>query len=408
MPPYNEADMRQHLVMPPPPHATQAAWDWVRSDSPHSNQRLPTVPSVGSGADTTVLIVPAAALSWHRITLPPGLLGREGQARQPAKLKSVLEGLLEDQLLDDPAQLHFALQATSAETGPWWVAVCQRHWLNEQIQQLRQAGHTLHSIVPEWGPGSSDTPPALWLTGELETAEWTWADSAGVHRRSAAQAPAAFLAPAQLASAALFAEPACAELAESQTHREVTVQHRADRLRAAANGPWSLAQGEFANRHALLQQVAETAAALWQAPAWRPARWALGVLAVVQLVGLNLQAWQARQALTEQRSAIQSVLVSTFPATTVVVDAPLQMQRAVEALGQAGGQTRARDMERLLEAFGTVAQADAAPSAIEYVAGELRITPPAGNAEPPASLRDGLQNKGLRLRTEGTTWVLSP
>ncbi|MDZ7893328.1 MAG: GspL/Epsl periplasmic domain-containing protein [Rhodoferax sp.] len=126
------------------------------------------------------------------------------------------------------------------------------------------------------------------------------------------------------------------------------------------------------------------------------------------LLGLNLQAWQARQALTEQRSAIQRVLFSTFPATTVVVDAPLQMQRAVEALGQAGGQTRERDMERLLEAFGTLAQADTAPSAIEYVAGELRITPPGGNAEPPASLRDGLQNKGLRLRTEGTTWVLSP
>jgi len=41
------------------------------------------------------------------------LLGRNGQARNQAKLRAVLEGLLEDQLLDEPAQLHLAVQANA-------------------------------------------------------------------------------------------------------------------------------------------------------------------------------------------------------------------------------------------------------------------------------------------------------
>jgi general secretion pathway protein L len=400
--------MAQYLVMSPAPHAgNTAAWDMVHSNTPHSVQRTAAVPTCTHGAGDTVLIVPAAALSWHRVTLHPGLLRREGQAKQEAKLKTVLEGLLEDQLLDEPPALHLALQATSNATGPWWVAACQRAWLGEQVRLLREAGHTVRGIVPEWAPAPADAPPTLWLTGDEESACWVWTDETGVHQRSAEWAASVLAQPA-LAAAPLYAEAGCAQRAEHLTHREVTVQHRADRLRSAAQAPWSLSQGEFASRNPWLQRSVESLQGLWQAPAWRPARWALGVLAVVQLAGLNAQAWQARQALAEQRQAIQSVLTTTFPSTTVVVDAPLQMQRAVEALGQASGQTKARDLERLLESFGHVAGAESTPSAMEYIAGELRVTPPGGMQEPTAALRDGLQARGVRIRTEGTVWVLSP
>lgn len=394
--------MPHHLVMPPAPHATDsAAWEWVHGDAPQTSQRTPGVPPATAGQTSVVLIVPASALSWHRVTLPPGLLGRDGQARQALRLRAVLESLLEDQLLDDPAQLHFALQARSADAGPWWVAVCQRAWLQGAVDAVRQAGHGLDGIVPEWAPGDSATPETLWMTGEPEDAVWTWFDADGVHQRHRGNPP-----PAPISNA--FAEPACAELAEQLLHREVVVQHRADRLRAAASAPWSLAQGEFTSRSHWTARATDTAKALWQAPAWRPARWALALLAVVQLVGLNAQAWQARQALKEQRSALHDILLRTFPATTVVVDAPLQMQRAVDALGQTGGQTQARDLERLLESFGALAPANSEPQAIEFIAGELRITPPRGQDTPPDTLRDSLQSRGYRLRTEGTVWVLSP
>lgn len=411
MPPYNESTMRPHLVMPPPPHAPEGtAWEWVRSDAPQSIQQSAGVPTATGNGDT-VLIVPGAALSWHRVSLPQGLLGRNGQARNPTKLRAALEGLLEDQLLDEPAQLHLALQATAIGTGALWVAACQRAWLQDTLEVLTRAGHTVHRIVPEWAPSSSaDTQPKLWLTGDAEAAEMVWANSEGVHRRTlrhgntgTGAAPTGWPM-----SAAVWAEPACAALAEQLLHREATVQHRAQRLQDSTDTDWNLAQDEFASRNAVLRCAGDAALTLLQAPAWRPARWAFAFLCAVQVVGLNAQAWQARQALSSQRNAIQNVLLSTFPNTTVVVDAPLQMQRAVDALGQSSGQAQARDLERMLEAFGMLSLTSNAPAAIEFVAGELRLS--GMNTDPDATqgLRDGLQARGYRTRLDGNTLVISP
>lgn len=402
--------MPMNLVMPPLPHAAQAAmWDCVRADNPQTTVQSGGAPRV-SGNNETVLIVPAAALSWHRVSLPAGLLDRHGKARNPAKLRAVLEGLLEDQLLDEPAQLHLALQSPSGSSGDLWVAACHKMWLKDTLDALAGAGHAVRRIVPEWAPASAvDGPPTLWLTGDADAAELVWTDSAGVHRRSMTRDNAHAAAPAALPlEAALWAEPACASLAESVLHREATVQHRAQRLQSCSTTDWNLAQGEFASRNAVLRRAVDFALSLWHEPAWRPARWAFAVLCAVQLVGLNAQAWQARQALSSQHSAIRNVLLSTFPGTTVVVDAPVQMQRAVDALGQSSGQAQSRDMERMLEAFGTLASADTAPAAIEFVAGELRLSNFQADPDGMQRLRDGLQAQGYRTRLDGNTLVISP
>ena len=411
MPPYNESNMRPHLVLPPSPHAPEGtAWESVRSDAPQSTQQSAGAPAATGNADT-VLIVPAAALSWHRVSLPQGLVGRNGQARNPAKLRAALEGLLEDQLLDEPAQLHLALQANANGTGTLWVAACQRAWLKNTLEVLTRAGHSVHRIVPEWTPANSaDIQTKLWITGDAEAAELVWANSEGVHRRTL---PYGNAGPGAVPSgwsdsAAVWAEPACAALAEQLLHREATVQHRAQRLQDSTDTEWNLAQGEFASRNAVLRRAGDAAVTLLQAPAWRPARWAFALLCTVQVAGLNAQAWQARQALSSQRSAIQNVLLSTFPNTTVVVDAPLQMQRAVDALGQSSGQAQARDLERMLEAFGTLEPADIAPAAIEFIAGELRLSAFNESADATQGLRDGLQARGYRSRLDGNTLVVSP
>jgi general secretion pathway protein L len=78
----------------------------------------------------TVVLVPALALSWHRVTLP------EGRAKQPARWLPALQGVLEDRLLDDPAQLHMALQPGWAKLPQPWVAVCDRTWLSAHLQAL--------------------------------------------------------------------------------------------------------------------------------------------------------------------------------------------------------------------------------------------------------------------------------
>ena len=63
----------------------------------------------------------------------------------------------------------------------------------------------------------------------------------------------------------------------------------------------------------------------------------------------------------------------------------------------------------VLEEKQGLAPVESAPTAIEFVAGELRLTPPPGaGAEPPESLRSGLQARGYRVRQDGNTWVISP
>ena len=109
-----------------------------------------------------------------------------------------------------------------------------------------------------------------------------------------------------------------------------------------------------------------------------------------------------------QRSAIQGVLLSTFPNTQVVVNAPLQMQRAVDALGQASGQVQAHDLERLLSLVGTLVPPGQLPPNLEFAAGELRMSPWSADAISTQRLRDGVQAHAYRSRLDGTTLVISP
>ena len=72
-------------------------------------------------------------MSWRRIELPKGT-----SAGSP-RLRAVLEGLLEDQLLDEPDTLHFAVQPQVKPSEPLWVAVCDRGWLRSAVQVLEAA-----------------------------------------------------------------------------------------------------------------------------------------------------------------------------------------------------------------------------------------------------------------------------
>ena len=73
----------------------------------HSGHAAPADLPVSGGE--IVAIIPWQRLSWHAVTLPPQTGNR---------LMAVLHGLLEDQLLDDPAQLHLAVAPhTSVRRG---------------------------------------------------------------------------------------------------------------------------------------------------------------------------------------------------------------------------------------------------------------------------------------------------
>jgi general secretion pathway protein L len=109
-----------------------------------------------------VAVLPAAQLSWHRVQLPRGV-----GPRSP-RLRATLAGLLEEQLLDEPEQLHFALAPTPARAAAW-VAVCHSRWLAAHLQALDAAGRPVARIVPERSPEPGELQ--LDFTGEPERAQ---------------------------------------------------------------------------------------------------------------------------------------------------------------------------------------------------------------------------------------------
>jgi general secretion pathway protein L len=357
-------------------------------------------------------LVPSHALSWHRVQLPAGSLPRGWMhERGASRLRNILEGLLEEQVLDEPAQLHFALPADASTGKPVWVAVCDKTWLRDAVLALEQTGVHPTRLVPEWTPDHPE-PHTLWLTGTPEAAYVVWTDAAGLHRLPIhIQQPL----PAQLPEDLLqlgevWAEPAMAPWAEHWFERPVTVRSHTERLALAADTPWDLAQMDLARRNPWLQRCSQTLRNLWQTPLWRPARWALGALVAIQVLGLNAYAWRAQHTLAEQRDAIRNTLVSTFPHVKLVLDAPLQMQRELATLRQSHGTGSAHDLEWQLNALGSATSnqpiGGSAPQRIEFTAGVSRIDGMTLDADTLESLGNTLQPHGVAARLDGNTLVL--
>lgn len=336
-----------------------------------SRAPLALLPSPGH-AGTVVALVPAQQLSWHQVQLPKGSLGRgifrDGSAE---RLRTVLEGVLEDQLLDEPALVHFALQPDARDQATVWVAVCERAWLRAAVQALERCGRAASRIVPEFAPDA--LADALHVIGEPQQAWIVFAAHGGMVCWP--------LSPASVALAQwpdtvpVVAEPAVAALAEQLFKRNVTLQQVAQRRLQSSASAWDLAQFDLAssNRSRSWRRLSAALASLWRAPRWRAARVALAALVLVNLVGLNAWAWNEHRALQARRAQINAVLTDTFPKVAAVVDAPVQMAKEVALLQRASGVAGGTDLDVMLEVFAAAEPATAPPSAIEFAGGELRL-----------------------------------
>lgn len=383
----------------------------------HAAVPIALLPSVGASTEV-VAVVSLQALSWHRVTLPQGSLPRSLMAeRGTHRLRAILDGLLEDQLLDEPSQLHLALQPHPQVAVPVWVAACDRAWLTAALSALSQAGYNVTRIVPESSPQA--LVDVIEVTGEPHhaiVAGWVGAtltasvagvannDCAGMLVSALSATSAALLSP----EASVVAEPAVVTLAEQLFQRPVTLQQRGQRLLQAAQSPWDLAQFEFTNaqRDPRWANLAQTFQSFARAPVWRPARWALVLLVLVNLVGLNTWAMRERASLEAQRQAVNAILTDTFPNTLVVVDASAQMTRAVTALQRARGRAAGSDLEGLLASFSALAPVGYVPSAIEYVSDSLRLSGSAMSAPAQERVIAGLKTQGLTVSLQGDVWLI--
>ncbi len=356
-----------------------------------------------------VVVVPAPALSWHRVELPAGL------HKQPARLQAALAGVLEDRLLDDPASLHMALQPDWKNAMQPWVAVCDRAWLTAHLQALESTGLTVHRIVPEFAP----TSPGLLVTALGDTATgWLWLQQAErgvwglpIHDLTALTSQGESLWPEgeDPGTTDVQAEPAVVALVSDKLQRPARLMAPSTHWLAALASGWDLAQFDLrANAQTrALKSWQRAASSLWHSSNWRPARWGLGLLLASQMLGLNAWAIKTRADWLAQQNAWTQVLRETFPQVQVVVDAPLQMAREVARLRQNAGQLTPADFESMLSALGQAWPAGvASPRQISYQPGLLRLPDLKLNDGEQQAVQTALEPLGYRWLMEGTAAVV--
>jgi general secretion pathway protein L len=385
------------------PHSANAntGYAHVHSDG-HAVLRSATgaAATLSAHAGEVVAVVPHSRLAWLRVQLPPASHG--------PRLQSVLHGLLEDRLLDEPQQLHIVL-APEADTtarmgGDALVAVCDKQWLRDALAPLHAAGLTVQRIVPELSP--SDTP-VLHVMGEPDQSQSVLCHAHGVTLLPPNTAQWRAFAELSQDDLQIQAEPAMVARVQSTLQRQPMLQSAAQRWVKSSQSDWDLAQGEWAQGHA--QRAQRFVLAGWQAllhaPAWRPVRWGLVALVALQVLGLNALAWRERSALNAQQASLQNILKTTFPSVTLVIDAPLQMQREVDVLQQKSGAASSTDFEPLLAALAGVLPAGQTPQQIHFANHALRVQGVTLDNNPAGMAR--LNAQGLSLRQDGNdTWVL--
>jgi general secretion pathway protein L len=377
--------------------------------SSHGSAALALLPR----ADETVLLVPSTALAWHSVNLPK--LSRSTSAQ---KMRAVIDGMVEEQLLDDPAALHIAAYQPSTSVGnATWLMVCDKQWLAQQLQEIRSAGHRVSRIVPQSCPEAvgpaEDNAARVHVSGSPEAATLTLTDASGVLTLPLAHARAACPTLADETALNITAEPAVAALAESALGAKVAIvqsaQHTLQAMLEARTYGIDLAQGDMAvaGSGRWLQQAGALMRDLLAAPAWRLARIGFAVLLVANVLGLNAWAWKERTALDAKRQLTTQILTQTFPQIKVVVDAPVQMQRELGALRQSSGALSSRDFESLYARFAATAAITSAPTAIDFSAGELTIKGSGLAASQLSDMQTKLKNAGLAARSEADRIVVS-
>jgi general secretion pathway protein L len=392
------------VVLPPQPVSTATEFAYaVTNDGAtvarHGAAQASVLPAPARTGNEIVAVVPAAMLSWHRVELPKGVT-----ARTP-RLRAVLEGLLEDRVLDEPDTLHFALQPDARAEASVWVAACDREWLRGALLLLEGAGRPVSRIVPEFAPQAT---PVLYAMGDPEDAQLVAASSEGVAALPLA-AGALGLLPSLPEDTVVIAEPAVAQLAEQLLQHAPVLQHPADRWVRAAQSDWDLAQFELSSsgRARVYKRLATLWADIVSAPEWRPARWGAVALVALNLAGLNAWALRERSVLDARREAMQRTLTETFPSVKVVVDAPVQMEREIAQLRQATGATSGRDLEAMLGALAFAVPPSHAIGGMDYANGELRVRGLALGPDEARGVAAAMKTRGYNAAVNGEMLVVT-
>lgn len=378
------------------PGTPACEWSWAQSPNGQ------TVQTHGQAAtdllprdDTVVLVLPTHAVSWHRVVVPKINAGR---------LRQAMDGLLEDRLLAEPSSLHLALEPGWQASQPAWALACDKATLHAHLAALQAAGRPVSRIVPDLSPQPTARQHAVQYGGQ----PWLVHTSPlGVFAEPLGETRVAVTGDDDTPRRA---EPTCAALAEAATGHRFDIETTAQRLLHSAQGGWNAAQFDLqlsagARRG---QRLRDAWLQLFYSAAWRPARLGFGVLLASALVGLNALAWQEKQRLQVKQQQTKSILTQTFPSETLVLNAPLQMQRELGRLQRASGQLGQGDVEQILIHFSNLSQDGMSLSAIYFSNTEARLSLSQASEASVSALRQGLQAQGWQTQYAAPVLTLTP
>ncbi|GAA6143296.1 type II secretion system protein GspL [Hydrogenophaga sp. 5NK40-0174] len=377
-----------------------------------------------------ILVLPPLSVSWHRVTLP--------KAPQN-KMRAVLEGLLEDDVLTDAADLHFALEPGAKPGKPAWVAACNKPWLKGWLNALEASGHPVSRIVPALAPvletsmdmGHSKMPsvrPVMHWAHMAEQSQWVASASldgasclplpaskgdamhfiSGLSRQVQAgdQGPAAGETLVEW-----MADPAVSALAEAALQNKVELITTNEWLLRATQGRWNLAQFDLtlSSRTRAGQRWREGWRQWLSAPQWRPVRWGAASLVAISLLGLNLTAWQESYAIDAKKAYAARLFKETFPNQPMVLEPELQMQRELNQIRQAKGQLGAGDFEAMLAAAAqAMPDGMESPMQLTFASGQTQISGWSGPDHEADTMRRALSMKGWRTAMDADSLIIEP
>ena len=313
-----------------------------------------------------VAVLSDADVSWHRINLPKA---------PTARLPAALIGVLEEALLEEAASVHLAVAPYATAGQPTWVAAVDRNWLTSELATLEKAHVFIDRVVPMSWPDEPPTGHFAELGDPSQGATLTWAHADGVAHIGLQGSLARALLPNPLPEGARWsATPATAAAAERWLGAPVTVMDWPQRVLQASRSLWNLRQFTLARKNRGTRALRD----VWRQflnPAWKPMRYGLIALVLVQVVGLNLWAAHQRSTVEGKRQAMVKLLQTAHPQVRGVLDAPLQMQRETDTLRAAAGKPGDTDLEPMLQAAASAWPGDRPPvDNLRYEPGKLTLS----------------------------------
>ena len=357
-----------------------------------------------------VLLLAASDVTLLRIAVPP---------LSATRLRAALPSLIEEFVIGDTAEC--AIAAGAEADGQRLIAVCDRAWLKNWIDALRQSGARRIHVLPIslcLPSPNSHLSAALFQYAHRYELALRLSDHEGIGLAVdvddeiqlpnavarlivtlAGNHPVSLSVPA--AQVALFEKWIDEEQLSQIT---LTEQQWSDWIAASAKVSVDLISAFEGNQRAAFP--------------WREWRWPIALAAAASLVNIaaiNADWWRLRSEGQQLRDEITDIYRRSFPNETVVLDPLAQIKQKIAASRQASGQLNTSDFVVLAAALGEVWREAGndlrAIDALDYRDGTLTIKLKKTAQVSLAAMRSLLATRELQLTpspTDPLLWQVKP